>query len=517
MRRLLFHLLRWMAWPFARRFRIALGHPQKAQDDVLAAITLELSQTDYGRHLGVVNTEDFRKKVPVVDYDDLSGWVDRQKKSESGALISTEVLFYEKTSGSTGPAKYIPYTKALRASFTRMFLVWAHDVVARGPGIGQGRLYFSVSPSFDEEKTTDAGVSVGMEDDTEYLGGVWRYLMAPFFLSPKGLGRIRDPELFKKRLSESLLLCDDLESVSIWNPSFLTVILDYIEHNAPALSDSIGLKMGQGRSSALNESPVNWSKVWPKLKFISAWADANAEPLAARLQEKIPQAVVQGKGLLATEAPMTIPMFGVQGGVPLVNEVFLEFQNEKGDLLGVHEIESGETYSIVVSQRAGLVRYRMGDQVQVVSQVGNTPTIRFLGRNNRFSDLVGEKLNESFVREVIDQLQIKTASFRTLMPVRSPVDHYVLILDASEQECSELSTLLEAGLAKAYHYRHARALGQLGTARVAVLADADQAMAQYHERAGRRLGDMKQSYLVGTPADQDLGKRLTEAGTSNHE
>ena len=53
--------------------------------------------------------------------------------------------------------------------------------------------------------------------------------MAPFFLSPKGLSNVRDPQVFKRKLSESLLLCEDLESISIWNPSFLTVVLDYIE------------------------------------------------------------------------------------------------------------------------------------------------------------------------------------------------------------------------------------------------------------------------------------------------
>ncbi|MBT6490765.1 MAG: GH3 auxin-responsive promoter, partial [Deltaproteobacteria bacterium] len=126
MRRLLFYVLRWMAWPFARRFRGALENPRGAQANVLAAITAELRQTDYGKHLGVETTEDFRKKVPVVDYDDLAPWIEKQKKFESGALIATKVLFYEKTSGSTGPAKYIPYTKALRTSFTRMFLVWAY-------------------------------------------------------------------------------------------------------------------------------------------------------------------------------------------------------------------------------------------------------------------------------------------------------------------------------------------------------------------------------------------------------
>ena len=213
---------------------------------------------------------------------------------------------------------------------------------------------------------------------------------------------------------------------------------------------------------------------------------------------------------------MTIPMVGVTGGVPLVNEVYLEFQNENGSLLGVHEVEMGQTYSMVVSQRGGLVRYRMGDQVEVVSHVDGTPTIRFLGRNNRFSDLVGEKLNEAFVRQVIDGLEVETASFRTLIPMRSPNDHYVLILDTSDKPCTALSTALEEGLSEAYHYRHARALGQLAPARVVMLADAEEAMAQYHGRAGKRIGDMKQSYLVGTPADEVLALSLAprEAGQS---
>ena len=150
MRRLLFFLLRLLATPGARRFRRALNSPFHAQYAVLVDIVSDLKQTEYGKHLDVHSVEDFRAKVPVVDYDGIAPWVEKQKELESGALVVGPVLFYEKTSGSTGPSKYIPYTKSLRASFTRMFLLWAHDVVANGPGIGEGKLYFSVSPSFDE-------------------------------------------------------------------------------------------------------------------------------------------------------------------------------------------------------------------------------------------------------------------------------------------------------------------------------------------------------------------------------
>jgi hypothetical protein len=513
MRRLLFFLLRVLATPGANRFRKALEQPHVAQRQVLADIVSDLKQTEYGRHLGVETVDDFLSKVPVVDYDTLAPWVEKQKELESGALVAGPVLFYEKTSGSTGAAKYIPYTKSLRASFTRMFLIWAHDVVSHGPGIGRGKLYFSVSPSFDDESQTEAGVSVGMEDDAEYLSGFWRYLMAPFFLSPPGLGKVRDPDAFKWQLSQSLLKCRDLESISVWNPSFFTVMLDYIESHRQALLEELGSQISKSARNALEKSPIDWQEVWPELKFVSAWADANAAPLAQKLQEKLPHALVQGKGLLATEAPMTIPMIGVDGGVPLITEVYLEFENDNSDILSVEALENGSTYGIVVSQKGGLVRYRMGDQVQVVDRIGSTPTFRFVGRNNRFSDLVGEKLNESFVREVLGELSLEGATFRTLMPVRIPQDHYVLLLDHYEGDCNVLGSALEKGLSKAYHYRHARALGQLSGARAVVLDKPDEAMNAYHTRAGRRIGDMKQSYLLSTPADRELADLFVKAAS----
>ena len=511
MKRLLFLLLRLMAHPGAKRFRRALNEPQRSQEKVLKDIVADLRRTDYGRELGIETTADFRAKVPIVDYDALAPWVERQKKFENGALVSGRVLFYEKTSGSTGPAKYIPYTKSLRASFTRMFLLWAHDVVANGPGIGRGKLYFSVSPSFDEEVQTETGVAVGMEDDAEYLGGIWRYLMNPFFLDTSSLGKIREPERFKRELALTLLRSADLESVSVWNPSFLTVVLDYIEEHRDALIEQLGGSFEDSRRDGLLSTPVAWHVVWPELKFVSAWADANAEPLAAKLRALFPEALVQGKGLLATEAPMTIPLIGVDGGVPLLNEVFLEFEQGDGSLVELSELKPDATYGMVVSQRGGLVRYRMGDQVQVVGQVGKTPTIRFVGRNNRFSDLVGEKLNESFVREILATLPIEDATFRTLMPVRAPCDHYVLVLDAYGGDAQVLNDALEDGLSKAYHYRHARALGQLTPARAVILKAPEEAMNAYHTRAGRRLGDMKQSYLVSTPADPELAQLFERA------
>ena len=191
-----------------------------------------------------------------------------------------------------------------------------------------------------------------------------------------------------------------------------------------------------------------------------------------------------------------------------MDEVYLEFEDESGVLHELAEVEQGSTYEIIVSQKGGLCRYKMGDRVRVVGMHRRTPTIEFVGRGNRFSDLVGEKLNEAFVREVIDGLNLQETRFRSLMPVREPDDHYVLLLDHCQARVGDVREALERGLVKAYHYRHARALGQLASVEVVVDHGVEDKVAQYHMRSGKRWGDIKQSYLICTPADDELTGQL---------
>lgn len=44
------------------------------------------------------------------------------------------------------------------------------------------------------------------------------------------------------------------------------------------------------------------------------------------MQLQFPNVFVQGKGLLATEAPMTIPLIEANGYVPVLDEVFLNLK-----------------------------------------------------------------------------------------------------------------------------------------------------------------------------------------------
>src|SRR5688572_10656407 len=96
-------------------FMLTLQRPRQAQDRLLQKLVGDLAATEYGRSLGVKagdGRDEFLGRVPLVNYDDLSEWVERQKRHEGDVLVAEPVLFYEKTSGSSGAAKYIPYTRS---------------------------------------------------------------------------------------------------------------------------------------------------------------------------------------------------------------------------------------------------------------------------------------------------------------------------------------------------------------------------------------------------------------------
>lgn len=504
-------LMRSALAPYARRFRATLGDPEAAQQVVLDDIASRLARTAYGRSLGVRGSSDFKDRVPVVGYDDLEPWIDAQKSDESQALVADRVLFYEKTSGSSGPAKYIPYNAALRRSFSRMFMVWAHDLAANGPRFRTGKLYFSISPSFGPKDETGQGVPVGLDDDADYLDGWLRWFMGPFFVSPAGLSKERDPAEFKRRLCEGLIAEPGLEVISIWNPSFLKVHLDWIAaHRQELLGSKSSARLSAARRAALASDPIDWHGVWPELKLISCWASANAQRQAEQLAALFPGVMLQGKGLLATEAPITVPLIEAEGDVPMLDEVLIELQEgADGPLRGLHEVDVGGTYEVVVSQKGGLCRYRMNDRVKVTHRHQATPCLQFVGRGGQTSDLVGEKLNEDFVRTAVEAVDLPGAFVLTLVPVRAPADHYVLMVDRCERDPVMVAAELEQRLMASHHYRQARLLGQLGSVRLSVAADAADALVGYHQRRGMKWGDVKHHVLLTTAADDTLVGALT--------
>jgi hypothetical protein len=200
---------------------------------------------------------------------------------------------------------------------------------------------------------------------------------------------------------------------------------------------------------------------------------------------------------LATEAFITIPF---RNQFPLaVRSHFFEFLDGKGRSHLVDQVAEGEEYEVVVTTGGGLCRYRLGDHVRVIGFTRKTPSLAFLGREANVSDYFGEKLSESFVCAIVEELKSEkefTPRFAMLAPDQDSIGRisYTLYLETAEEvDCGEQ---LEVLLRRNPHYDHCRKLEQLSPARVFhVKRSGYETFVAQEVENGKKLGEVKPRML----------------------
>ncbi|MBL8297625.1 MAG: GH3 auxin-responsive promoter family protein [Rhodanobacteraceae bacterium] len=489
-------LLRSLSAPRARRFQRALDDAQGAQAATLRRLVHAAATTERGRALGLDGSEDFDQfcdKVPLTTYIEILGTIERQRRDPTTALLTPgPVQTYERTSGSGGAVKMIPYNAALLASFRSLFAIWAHDLLSHTLRPRSGRVFVSVSPAF--------GAAGGFADDRDYLGPLQRLLLQRFVVTPpRGCA---DLAAFRRELAVALLERPDLELISVWNPSYLLVLMDEIERREPALLT----RLPAWSRRVLEREAQPWPMLWPQLQLVSCWTAAAAALPAQELARRLPQARIQGKGLLTTEAPISLPLRDAGGCVPLLDEVVLEFETNDGRCLRLHELDPGASYALIVTQASGLLRYRLGDRVRVSGRYRDTPLLDFIGRADAVSDLVGEKLDEALAVAALSEIA-SDAGHCLLLPVQPAqgLPHYLCLAERIE---TALATRVDAALQRGLRYAEARALGQLAPVEAVAIHGLRERVQTYWLNAGLRWGDIKDRALI---SDLAQAQRLLAA------
>ncbi len=183
------------------------------------------------------------------------------------------------------------------------------------------------------------------------------------------------------------------------------------------------------------------------------------------------------------------------------------------DMAGV---QVGGTYELVVTNHAGLYRYRLGDVVRVVGFHGQAPIIEFLYRRGTQFDVTGEKTNEEHVATAVAGLRtwlgrrqpgLAIDDYTSAADVAASPPRYVIyleldrrsdgsaggpVLDQAEldQLADEFDTLLSAANPAVVEYREG---GYLGRPRLAIVEPgtfarlADLAMAGDHAPSRSQL------------------------------
>jgi hypothetical protein len=339
---------------------------------------------------------------------------------------------------------------------------------------------------------------------------------------PSSVRHVRDESTFWALTLLALLRRRDLRVISVWHPSFLELLVGQATARWSELLDAVA----SGDSPWVSALPLaaqpewraqpdrtraaelrrigaeDWPRWWPDLQVVSCWGEQAAASGYRRLAARLPHVLVQPKGLLATEAVVTVP---VRGALPLaITSHFFEFRAlADGEIHRAHELERGAQYEVIVTNGAGLWRYALGDVVECTDVLLATPSLRFLGRIDNVSDLRGEKLSEPFVAECLRTLwpDADAPAIAVLRAVDDDtVGRYELLFsaDGHAESADSLATRLDTALHANPHYALARRLGQLAAVRaVPVPADfAQQAMRGEAAARGGRLGDVKPRTLI---------------------
>ena len=514
--------LAWLAAgaPAWMRFRRAVGRPEETQRRILKRLLADNSASAFGRahdFAGIGSHEEFRERVPLADYEDLEPWIVRIMRGEESVLTREKVTRLVPTSGSAGARKLIPFTSALQREFNAAIGPWIVDLCREHPAVPFGPAYWSISPAMPAGAEAGSAVPIGFDDDGAYLGGIRKRLVGATFAAPSALRWIADAESFRYATLLCLLRQPELRLISVWHPSFLSLLLDALPGWWDELLEDIGTG-GCRRATAFpaevrhalrgspqprrlqtlrQGNPADPHTLWPQLRVVSCWGDAQAALPRADLQKRLPQVTIQAKGLLATEAFVSIP-FRWHHPLALTSH-FFEFEDERGALRLAHELRRGESYKVVVTTAGGLWRYRLGDIVEVDAFVAATPSLRFLGRGAGVSDLCGEKLTEVFVTRAIAGACAScdfAPAFAMLAPERDAAFHWHYTLFLGDEPPAALLPALEDALRANPHYALCRDLDQLGPLRHFSSAGTTyDAFSQECVSQGRRLGDIKPQSL----------------------
>lgn len=525
------HLWLWNCLPAARAFERATHTVAASQAALLSEIVQRNATSAFGaahRFAAIRSVADYQSQVPLCNYVDLAPYIARIAAGEPHVLTTEPVRLLEPTSGSSAAAKLIPYTAGLSAAFQRAISVWMADLLRHDRQLLYGRAYWQISPVLQAQTRTTGGLPIGFDEDAAYLGGIQRALAGLVMAVPPELRLIDTIEAFRYSTLRFLLSCADLRLVSVWNPTFLSLLLDCLTEWGPRLADDLAagtlrpptpinptvaaalerrLHPDQRRAdvvrAALRAAPdlaALTQTIWPKLRLVSCWADANAARYAADLAHRLPQATLQPKGLIATEGFVSFPLMGRPGAALAINAHFFEFLPADGGMPRLaHELECGTEYEVVLSTSGGLYRYRLGDWVAVVGHLHDCPLIRFLGKASHVADWFGEKLHERHVATALaDALEAHhrdTAPFAVIAcntTLTPPA--YTLYIESSAPAAVllRIGRSIEARLQANMHYRYCRDLGQLGPLQIFRISAAG--MQSYQEaaiRRGQRAGDGK--------------------------
>ncbi|XP_061765662.1 GH3 domain-containing protein isoform X1 [Nerophis ophidion] len=403
---------------------------RKVQEDTLIGRLRKNQQTIYGKQFDFSSIKDsatFRARHPITTYKHYRELIGRVAVGEEKVITAEKVLILAMTSGTSGPSAMLLSTRDTNAEFFLQGVAVCLDAMRHAfPATDslQRTTKFFYTPTF---RQSEAGIPIGPNSSTPASS---RHMLnlyttpAPAFQVPSE----------KDTLYLHLLFALKDPSVGTLESNFASTVFyafSALQERWQELVEDIE----RGKvSAALNLEPDVRLKLEALMKpdpkrasELRAHFDAGFQGIAKRLWPDLHLVLavdsgsnqIYGEMLRANYCqgiPFYSPFYAATEGLIGVNlwpedprrryllcprSMFCEFlpesslEEETPPTLLMEEVKEGQNYELVITNAAGLYRYRIGDIVKVAGFHNKCPIVEFQYRRGQMLNVRGEKVSEA--------------------------------------------------------------------------------------------------------------------------
>jgi hypothetical protein len=356
------------------------------QDNQFNQLIAKARSTAFGRDhdfASIQSEADFRKRVPIADYERLKPYIDRIIAGEPDVLWPQLPIYFCKTSGTTSGTKYIPITADSMPNHINSARNALLAYIAEG---GDARfvdgkmIFLQGSPQLDHLKS---GIPYGR------LSGIVAHHV------PAYLQRNRLPSMAANSIEDWETKLDAIVAETKSEPmTLISGIPSWVQMYFERLIETTGKR--------------NVREIFPDFSLF-VFGGVNFAPYRARFRELIGDEVAIIETYPASEGFIAYQDSQQAEGLLLtINDgIWYEFVpadhyfDADPPRLSLREVEIGVNYALILNTNAGLWGYSIGDTVKFVSL--DPPRIVVTGRIKHFTSAFGEHVIAEEVEKALTE------------------------------------------------------------------------------------------------------------------
>ena len=403
-----------------RAFMNSHGRTAEVQESLLRRLVEAAADSEFGREHNfnrISSYEDFTAAVPIGDYETHRRYVDRVLVGQVDALFApgTKIRMFATTSGTTGSPKHIPVTEHFLRDYRRGWNVFGIQMLKDHPDGWLRKIITIGSPA--RESVSPTGLACGAISGL--LAENQQWVVRKMYPVPPQVNAIGDAAEKYYAVMRSAV-AHDVGIIITPNPSTAVKLAQVACDNAErlirdvrdgtinlsgAVSDGFSFRPDRPAAKRLEEIIRRHGQLLPKyfwnLSFMLMWTGGTVGlylPSVRRFYGDVP---IRDMGLLASEGRLSVPLADdTASGVAEITSNFFEFipadqiESPRPDVLRAHQLEQGQEYFVLFSNRAGLWRYNIDDRVRVTGRLGDSPVFEFLSKGLHTCSITGEKITE---------------------------------------------------------------------------------------------------------------------------